>query len=61
MEQAREDGGLGGDRGRIQRQPILIEMAEELLNYPEVIGYNLSSSTSANSTDFEQKFAPNPD
>ncbi|MGM0835330.1 MAG: ABC transporter permease [Bacillota bacterium] len=49
MEQQAADGG----RPRFELTPILLSEAEELIDYPEVKGYNFTSSTFGNAIDFE--------
>ncbi|MGD6832923.1 ABC transporter permease [Sutcliffiella halmapala] len=49
MEQQAAEGG----RPRFELTPILLSEAEELIDYPEVKGYNFTSSTFGNALDFE--------
>jgi putative ABC transport system permease protein len=48
LEERRSGGGLRSHSGRgLQREPVLVEDAEQLITYQEVIGYNFVSSSSA--------------
>lgn len=49
MEQQAAEGG----RPRFELTPILLSEAEELIDYPEVKGYNFTSSTFGNALNFE--------
>ncbi|WP_417900379.1 ABC transporter permease [Bacillus haimaensis] len=49
MEQQEAEGG----RPRFEMTPISLSDAEELIGYPEVKGYNFTSSTFGNALDFE--------